>query len=298
MVERPQKVVKRRRWTNDSINGQRQSATGAQADKQQARTDSGQTTGAQTDKQRAKDRTKTGQTHLNANKEEKAMMKMGDNRVPEYSGKLRSHMVEIPRIISKCGGIRIFGRRIKSLVFSTDIAIIRNINADAVIAVYPFTPQPAITDAIIAASDLPVLCGIGGGTTTGQRVVMLASDAEFQGAFGVVLNSPTPNETVKEVKAVIDIPIVVTVVSEKDDISGRFEAGTAILNASAASRTPWVVEKIRKKYPDAAIIATGGPNDQSIEDTINAGANAITWTPPTTGEIFKAMMEKYRAQKI
>lgn len=214
--------------------------------------------------------------------------------IPEYSGVLRSHRIEIPELISKCGGIRIFGRLIRSLVFSTDIAIIRNINADAVIAVYPFTPQPIISNAIIMASDIPVLCGVGGGTTVGRRVVQLASDAEFQGAFGVVVNSPTPNSTIKEVKEVIDIPIIVTVGSEKDDITGRLESGATIFNVSAASRTPWLVEKIRKEFPKAAIIATGGPSDKSIEDTINAGANAITWTPPTTGEIFKAMMEKYR----
>ncbi|MCL2078900.1 MAG: hydrolase [Oscillospiraceae bacterium] len=220
---------------------------------------------------------------------------MEEKFIPEYSGVLRSHRIEIPRVISKCGGMRIFGRRIKSLVFSTDIAIIRNINADAVIAVYPFTPQPIISHALIMASDIPVFCGIGGGTTTGMRVVQLAADAEFQGAFGVVLNSPTPNETIKEVSAVIDIPAVITVAGERDDIRGRFEAGAAILNISAAARTPWLVEKIRKDHPESAIIATGGPSEQSIEDTINAGANAITWTPPTTAEIFKTMMEKYRS---
>jgi len=203
-------------------------------------------------------------------------------------------MIEVPRVISQCGGVRIFGRRIKSLVFSTDIAIIRNINADAVIAVYPFTPQPIISHALIVASDIPVLCGIGGGTTTGRRVVLLASDAEFQGAFGVVLNSPTPNKTISKVKSIIDLPIVVTVVSEKDDIKGRLEAGTSILNVSAAANTPLLVEKIRKEHPEVAIIATGGPNDQTITDTINAGANAITWTPPTTAEIFKNKMETYR----
>ena len=222
-------------------------------------------------------------------------MKMNEQKIPEYSGILRSHMVEIPKPISQCGGIRIFGRLIKSLVFSTDIAVIRNINADAVIAVYPFTPQPVISHAIIMASDIPVFCGVGGGTTTGSRVVHLASDAEFQGAFGVVLNAPTPDDTVKKVREVIDIPIVVTVVNEKCDIDGRLESGAAVLNISAAARTPWLVEEIRKKHPSVAIIATGGPNDQSIEDTVNAGANAITWTPPTTGEIFKAMMEKYRS---
>jgi len=215
-------------------------------------------------------------------------------KVPEYSGVLRSHMIEIPEPISKCGGIRIFGRLIRSLVFSTDIAIIRNINADAVIAVYPFTPQPIISHAIIMASDIPVLCGVGGGTTTGRRVVQLATDAEFQGAFGVVVNSPTPNNTIKDVKEVIDIPIIVTVARENDDIAGRLDSGATIFNVSAAAQTPWLVEKLRKDFPEIAIIATGGPNNQSIEDTINAGANAITWTPPTTGEIFKSMMEKYR----
>ena len=214
--------------------------------------------------------------------------------IPEYHGTLRSHMVEIPKPIEKCGGMRIFGRLIKSLVFSTDIAIIRNINADAVIAVYPFTPQPIISHALIMASDLPVFCGVGGGTTTGSRVVHLASSAEFQGGFGVVLNSPTPNETISKVRGVIDIPIVITVVNEHDDIAGRIESGAAILNVSAAARTPWLVEKIRKSFPEAAIVATGGPSDQSIIDTVNAGANAITWTPPTTGEIFKNMMNRYR----
>ena len=220
----------------------------------------------------------------------------GEKVIPEYSGTLRRHMVEIPKHIEKCGGIRIFGRLIKSLVFSTDIAIIRNINADAVVAVYPFTPQPIISHALIMASDIPVLCGVGGGTTSGKRVVHLASDAEFQGAFGVVLNAPTPSETIKQVKQVIDIPIVITVVSESDDIAERLESGAAILNVSAASKTPWLVEKIKAEFPKAAIIATGGPSDQSIIDTINAGADAITWSPPTTGEIFKSIMTKYRQQ--
>ena len=63
--------------------------------------------------------------------------------VPSYSGTLRSHLVEVPHCIAECSGIRIFGRRIKSLVFSTDVAIIKNINGDAIIAVYPLPPSPA-----------------------------------------------------------------------------------------------------------------------------------------------------------
>ena len=82
--------------------------------------------------------------------------------VPVYEGELRKHSIQVPRCISECSGIRIFGRRIKSLVFSTDVAIIKNINADAVIAVYPFTPQPAITQAILSVSEVPVFAGVDG----------------------------------------------------------------------------------------------------------------------------------------
>ncbi|MDY6006557.1 MAG: hydrolase, partial [Gemmiger sp.] len=42
------------------------------------------------------------------------------------------------------------------------------------------------------------------------------------------------------------------------------------------------------------IIATGGRTEESIAETIAAGANAITYTPPSPAELFKAMMEKYR----
>ncbi|MCL2365954.1 MAG: hydrolase [Oscillospiraceae bacterium] len=221
---------------------------------------------------------------------------MKEKFVPEYSGSLRNHMITVPEIIDTCGGIRIFGKLIKSLVFSTDIAIIRNTNADAVIAVYPFTPQPIISHALIMAADIPVFCGIGGGTTTGKRVLHLASDAEFQGAFGVVLNAPTADATIEGVREAIDIPIVITVVSEYDDIVARVSAGATILNVSAAGKTPWLVASIREKFPDIAIVATGGPTDEAIAETISAGANAITWTPPTNGEIFKDMMERYRVQ--
>lgn len=218
--------------------------------------------------------------------------------VPEYSGTLRSHMIKVPEEIYRCGGINIFGKRIKSILFSTDVAIIRNCNANAVIAVYPFTPQPIITHSLMLASDVPVFCGVGGGTTMGSRVVHLASDAEFQGAMGVVVNAPTPNETILQIRQLVDIPIVVTIVSEHDDVDSRLKAGTAILNISAASQTPWIVEKIRKKYPDASIIATGGPTTQSILDTVHAGANAITWTPPTTAFLFKELMQHYRENSI
>lgn len=134
----------------------------------------------------------------------------------------------------------------------------------------------------------------GGGLTKGERVLGLGRHAEYQGAFGVVVNAPTPNSTVKELKEALDIPVIVTVVSEEDDIAGRLEAGAEIFNVSAASKTPELIEKIRKKYPDIPIMATGGPTDETIKATIAAGANAVTWTPPTNGEVFKDIMDAYR----
>ena len=214
--------------------------------------------------------------------------------IPEIHGNLRRHMVRVPEVISRASGIKIFGKLIKSILFSTDVAIIKNCNANAVIAVYPFTPQPVITHAIISVSDIPVFCGVGGGTTTGQRVVNLAMDAEFQGAIGVVVNAPTPNKIVKQVSEKIDIPLVVTVVSGKTDIENRVASGAAILNVSGAAKTTEIVAGIRKRFPEIPIIATGGPSEDSVLRTIEAGANAITFTPPTSAEIFKSLMIKYR----
>ncbi|MCL2816596.1 MAG: hydrolase [Oscillospiraceae bacterium] len=215
--------------------------------------------------------------------------------IPSIRGQLKKHIVHVPEIIHELTtGIKINEKLIKSLVFTTDIAIIRNMNGHAVIAVYPFTPQPVITHAIMLAADVPVFCGVGGGTTQGPRVVSLARDAENQGAIGVVLNAPTKNESISEISQVIDIPIVLTVVSENTDIKSRIEAGATILNVSGAANTAKIVKKIRDEFPKVPIIATGGPTEETIRATIEAGANAITYTPPTNGELFKELMEKYR----
>lgn len=216
---------------------------------------------------------------------------------PEINGTLRKFMLKVPEVIDRASGIKIMGKLIKSLVFTTDICIIRNVNADAVIAVYPFTPQPIITQAVMTAADIPVFTGVGGGLTQGTRVVNLSMHAEFQGAMGVVVNAPTSNEVIARVAKTIDIPVVVTVIGENDGFGKRIEAGASIFNVSAAAKTPAVVRKIREEYPNIPIIATGGPTDETILATIEAGANAITWTPPSNGEIFKDIMNAYREGK-
>ena len=214
---------------------------------------------------------------------------------PIINTHLRQGVVKVPEII-KAGvsGIMINGKTVHSILFSTDIAIIRNTNADAVIAVYPFTPNPAITQAIMSVADIPIICGVGGSITTGRRVANVALHAEFQGAIGVVVNASTSVETITLIEKSIDIPIVLTVVSELDPINSKIAAGVDIINVSGAAKTPEIIKKIREKFPTLPIMATGGPTDASILATIEAGANAITYTPPSSGELFKTIMERHR----
>ena len=216
-----------------------------------------------------------------------------EKQPPNIDSRLR-RILRMPQEIYQASGIIVNGRRLKSFVFTTDLAIIRNCDADAVFAVYPFTPQQAISDAIIKYSYVPVFCGVGGGTTRGLRTVQLARDVESQGAMGVVLNAPINNLNLRAVSGVIDIPTVITVTKFGTDFEARIEAGASILNIAAAAQTPELVREARKALPDVPIIATGGKTGESILRTIEAGANAITYTPPSTYELFQEMMKGYR----
>ncbi len=216
--------------------------------------------------------------------------------VPSVQSSLRHNILNMPREIYKASGIVINGRRLKSFVFTTDLAIIRNCDADAVFAVYPFTPQQAISDAIIKCSYIPVFCGVGGGTTKGVRTLTLAKDVEAQGAMGVILNAPVSNDNLFAVAKVIDIPVIITVTSKETNIQERLDFGASIINVACAQETPEVVAHIRANYPDIPIIASGGKTGADVLRTIEAGANAITYTPPSTAELFKSLMEKYREE--
>ena len=177
---------------------------------------------------------------------------------PNVESRLRHNILKMPQEVYAASGIVINGRRLKSFVFTTDLAIIRNCDADAVFAVYPFTPQQAISDAIIKASYIPVFCGVGGGTTHGVRTLNLARDVESQGAMGVVLNSPISDLNLLAVSRVVDIPVIITVTKEDTNIRSRIDSGASILNVACSTDTPRVVAKIREQFPDVPIIASGG----------------------------------------
>ena len=72
---------------------------------------------------------------------------------PQVDSSLR-HLLRLPASCYQASGIVVNGRRIKSLVF----------------AVYPFTPQSAISHALINGSYIPVFCGCGEAADSRSRV--------------------------------------------------------------------------------------------------------------------------------
>ena len=223
-------------------------------------------------------------------------MKEKNKKIPNYLSKYRTNLILSPEVIRNASGIIVNGRRYKSFLFSSDVATIMYSDADAVLAVYPYSPHPSIIRSLSTVSQVPLAAGVGGGITQGQRSVDVAKFAESYGCFAVVLNSAVKIDTIKELANVIDIPIIYTVISEFQDLDEYLEAGVSILNISGAQKTAAIVRHYRNIYPEMPIIATGGREDEEIMETIEAGANAITYTPPTTQEIFQQSMENYRKE--
>jgi len=217
-----------------------------------------------------------------------------DKERPVIQSKFRTELILTPDAIRRASGIIINGRRYKSFLFSSDVATIMYTDADAVLAVYPYTPHPSIIKALSTVSPAPLAAGVGGGVTQGPRSAVIAQFADAYGCIGVVLNAAAGVETVKAVRGAIDIPIIYTVISDYQELNEYIEAGVSIFNISGAKETTKIVKHVRQMYPDMPIIATGGKTDEHIIATIEAGANAITYTPPTTQAVFQKNMDKYR----
>lgn len=229
---------------------------------------------------------------INENKDERRR-----KYIPKIESKLRDRIIKVPEAIYEASGIEVYGKRIKSLLFTTDIAVIRNNNANAIMAVYPFTPLHTIIQSILEVSPVPVFAGVGGGTTTGLRSVDIAVNADLMGVYGVIVNAPTKPVVIESIARHVDCPVIATISGLKDDYMAKVDAGARILNISAAANTADVVAKVRSDVGEEfPIIATGGPNEETILQTIKAGANAITYTPPSSDEIFAQVMAKYREE--
>lgn len=214
---------------------------------------------------------------------------------PEVTSPLRNSIIAMPDVIRKASGIKIYGKRIKSIVYSLDVSLLANTDADAILCVYPFTPSTKILEAISLVSKAPILAGVGGGLTSGERSARLASQAEENNATAVVLNGPADVETTKYVRDYIDIPIIYTVIDKTRPLQPYIDAGVNIFNVSGGKNTVELVKWVRDQYPDFPIIASGGNTDEKILATIEAGANAITYTAFGQMEsMFHKKMDQYR----
>lgn len=217
--------------------------------------------------------------------------------VPYIQTELRRRQVSVPEVTYRASGINFNGKRIKSLLFTNDIAILCNNNAQAIMSVYPFTPQLKIVTAVCETATVPVFVGVGGGTTNGVRSLNIAIQAELLGALGVVVNAPMSNENIKLISESLDIPVIATIISLNDDILGKVNAGARVLNIAGGYHTTELIKKCREVLGEEfPIIATGGHTDEHILETISAGANAITYTPLSSSEIFSEVMDNYRDQ--
>ena len=212
-------------------------------------------------------------------------------------GRLSSPNARVPAVISQhCGGITVKGHTLKSFAYTTDAAIIRNTNANAILAVYPFTGEPVITQALLTVAQMPLFVGVGGGTTTGPRVTELAMVAEMQGAAGVVINAPAPAETIGNHHVHGRHSRYRNSHGRREITECKILAGAAIINVAAGARTAQVVASIRAHHPEIPILASGGGSEDRILATIEAGADAITWTPPSAQQLQSQMMAKYRGE--
>lgn len=200
-----------------------------------------------------------------------------------------------PKMISEdCNGIMLGGKNVKSLLFSTDMAIIENNDADAILAVYPFAPSPKIMKALIDFSDRPVICGVGGGLTQGKVAMEMAIQAEALGAAAIIVNQPFKNKDLNVIRKKITIPIISSVSVTDFSFQDRVDAGVDVFHITGGKNTAKILEQISYAVPGYPIMATGGKSLESIQSAITSGADAIVLTPPTSGELFKSIMDGYR----
>jgi hypothetical protein len=112
--------------------------------------------------------------------------------------------------------------------------MIKNCNANAIIAVYPLRPSDHYPH-YHSSLGLPSFA-VSRRYDHREKGRQSGDGRRNSGSIGVVVNAPTPNEIVRQVTQRIDIPLVVTVVSEKTDIAKRIAAGASILNVSGAGK--------------------------------------------------------------
>lgn len=197
-------------------------------------------------------------------------------------------------IRQKCEGISFNGHLVKSILFSTDLALIENNDSDAVLAVYPFAPSPRIMETLINFSSKPVICGVGGGKTQGKTSVQMAMLAEQLGACAVIVNQPFKNRDIQKMKQAINIPIISSISTVNFDFKKRIESGVSVFNITGGPETTKIIQHLQQHFPDIPYICTGGKSVEHLTEVINHRAKAVILTPPSNATMFKKIMANYR----
>lgn len=196
---------------------------------------------------------------------------------------------------ANCQGLVLKNENVKSFLFSTDMALIENNDADAILAVYPFPPSPKIIKTLIDFAGKPIVCGVGGGTTKGKKSLEVAIYAEEVGAAGIIVNVPFENKDIKKIREKVSLPIIATVTSsDYNFLKGKIDAGVTIFHVSGGANTSKIVKEITDQFPDFPVMATGGKSLESIRESIDSGSRAIVLSPPSNKDLFKTVMDKYR----
>jgi hypothetical protein len=201
---------------------------------------------------------------------------------------------EIPNAIDECSGIHIGEHLIRSVLLTTDLAFINSLQADSVMAVHPFDKSSHMDEVIIDFSVNPVFCDIGGGLLHEHEATEAAKRSLDVGASAVVISKPTPAEVIRNIRSEIDGSLIYTVMFEAEPVKDLAEAGVDIFNVATGEFTAESVSLIRNLLPEIPIMASGGPHNSTIRETIRAGTDAIVFNPPTATEMMRAVFEGFR----
>lgn len=200
----------------------------------------------------------------------------------------------IPEAIQQSSGLEINGKLIKSILLSTDLSFIQNLDTDAVMTVNPFEKSNKLDEVIIEFTQKPVFCDISGGLLQENEMLELAVGAFEVGAAGVVITKPSSPDTIYRIKKEIEGPLIYTIMFDSEPYKELAEAGVDIFNVSTGEITSETVQSLKDEIPEATIIANGGPHESTIKHTIKSGVDAIVVNPPTATEILRKVFDGYR----
>lgn len=148
----------------------------------------------------------------------------------EHAERARAHesVLSVPEVMRTAPGIAIQGRKIRSLVFSTDLAVICHCDADAVLAGVPLHLPAWHHPGARGRVPAPVFNGVGGSITQGERCVEAALHSEMSGVAAVVVNTSIPVESISALVEKVAVPVCVTACAADDVVQpSRIAAGAS-----------------------------------------------------------------------